>query len=308
MSATSRLSRLGIAGRGLGGALKLGGADSPMVELSQSLSDMPARRAAASALSRTDGSMPSTLHDTREFMLSSGSAPALHQRHQPLPARPTEETIEFSRGSPASELTFSRYGKERVKEWDGRPQKLPAGQIGFGFKAFSGESLPPDLIRGGGRFASRKRVKLGIRRRFRFDRNGKALAAIFALAVFEGHDVGPLRAAGRQGGQRLDRLFAPLRHGALVGEADAKSEQLADIGRRRDALGETFVEQALVAGETVAVMFQPRHQVGAQRFDVDAVERVEPHQKVVLDRGWNARPGGPMPERGPPFRRECIDQ
>src|SRR5437879_10842896 len=43
-----------------------------MVELSQSLSDMPARRAAASALSRTDGSMPSTLHDTREFMLSSG--------------------------------------------------------------------------------------------------------------------------------------------------------------------------------------------------------------------------------------------
>src|ERR1700681_4376536 len=44
-----------------------------MVELSQSFSDMPARRAAASALSRTDGSMPSTLHDTREFMLSSGS-------------------------------------------------------------------------------------------------------------------------------------------------------------------------------------------------------------------------------------------
>jgi hypothetical protein len=34
---------------------------------------MPARRAAASALSRTVGSMPSTLHDTREFMFSSGS-------------------------------------------------------------------------------------------------------------------------------------------------------------------------------------------------------------------------------------------
>src|SRR6476660_4319612 len=46
--------------------------ESPMVELSQSFNDMPARRAAASALSRTDGSMPSTLHDTREFMLSSG--------------------------------------------------------------------------------------------------------------------------------------------------------------------------------------------------------------------------------------------
>src|SRR5258707_120692 len=44
-----------------------------MLELSQSLSDMPARRAAASARSRTDGSMASTLHDTREFMLSSGS-------------------------------------------------------------------------------------------------------------------------------------------------------------------------------------------------------------------------------------------
>src|SRR5258706_13040437 len=43
-----------------------------MVQLRQSLSDMPARRAAASALSRTNGSMPSTLHDTREFMLSSG--------------------------------------------------------------------------------------------------------------------------------------------------------------------------------------------------------------------------------------------
>src|SRR3979411_941111 len=60
-------------GCGSGVLRKLGGADSPMVELSQSLSDMPARRAAASALSRTDGSMPSTLHDRREFMLSSGS-------------------------------------------------------------------------------------------------------------------------------------------------------------------------------------------------------------------------------------------
>src|ERR1700686_21423 len=46
--------------------------ESAMVELSQSFNDMPAWRAAASALSRTDGSMPSTLHDTREFMLSSG--------------------------------------------------------------------------------------------------------------------------------------------------------------------------------------------------------------------------------------------
>ncbi len=41
----------------------------PMVELSQSPSDIPARRADASALSRTDGSIPSTLNDTRAVML-----------------------------------------------------------------------------------------------------------------------------------------------------------------------------------------------------------------------------------------------
>src|SRR3981081_2458433 len=78
MSATSRVSALGIAGRCSGAARKLGGADSPMVELSQAFSAMPARRAAASALSRTDGSMPSTLHDTREFMLRSGSDSGAH--------------------------------------------------------------------------------------------------------------------------------------------------------------------------------------------------------------------------------------
>src|SRR5438093_3980129 len=49
-----------------------------------------------------------------------------------LPARPTEETILFPRRSPASELTFVPYGKERVKEWDARPQKLPGRQIGCG--------------------------------------------------------------------------------------------------------------------------------------------------------------------------------
>src|SRR5215217_1905402 len=110
MSATSRLSRLGVAGRGLEGALKLGGAGSPTVELSQSLSDMPARRAAASALSRTDGSMPSTLHDTREFMLSSGSDSGASCACS-LPARPPEETIEFRAGRLPQILTFSRYGK-----------------------------------------------------------------------------------------------------------------------------------------------------------------------------------------------------
>src|SRR3979490_3227113 len=73
MSRTSGVSRLGGTGGWSAGLWKFGGVKSPTVELSQSLSDMPARRAAASALSRTDGSMPSTLHDRREFMLSSGS-------------------------------------------------------------------------------------------------------------------------------------------------------------------------------------------------------------------------------------------
>jgi hypothetical protein len=92
-------------------APKLRGGGSPMVELSQSLRVMPARRAAASALSRTDGSMPSTLHDTREFMLSSGSAPALHLCAFSLPARPREETIEFRAGRLPQNLTFVPYGK-----------------------------------------------------------------------------------------------------------------------------------------------------------------------------------------------------
>jgi len=70
MSATSWFCCDGICIAGRSGDLrKSGGAESPRVELSQSFRDMPARRAAASALSRTDGSMPSTLHDTREFML-----------------------------------------------------------------------------------------------------------------------------------------------------------------------------------------------------------------------------------------------
>jgi len=81
------------------------------VELSQSFSDMPARRAAASALSRTDGSMPSTLHDTREFMLSSGSDSGAPTCAFSLPARPNEETIEFRAGRLPQKSTFSCYGK-----------------------------------------------------------------------------------------------------------------------------------------------------------------------------------------------------
>ena len=77
-----------------------------MVELSQSFNDMPARRAAASARSRTDGSMPSTLHDTREFMLSSGSAPARHLAPSASPRVPNEETIEFGAGRLPLRLDF----------------------------------------------------------------------------------------------------------------------------------------------------------------------------------------------------------
>jgi hypothetical protein len=89
---------------------KLRRRESPRVELSQSLSDMPARRAAASALSRTNGSMPSTLHDTREFMLSSGSDSGAHLRLQP-PRASQRRDNRIPRGSSASGTDFSCYGK-----------------------------------------------------------------------------------------------------------------------------------------------------------------------------------------------------
>src|ERR1700744_270235 len=100
---------------------KFGGAESPMVELSQSFSDMPARRAAASALSRTDGSMPSTLHVTREFMIPSGFDSGAPTWRLGLPARPERETIQFRAGRLPQTSTFSRQGKYRFKEWDRRP-------------------------------------------------------------------------------------------------------------------------------------------------------------------------------------------
>src|SRR5258708_33089346 len=98
--------------------------ESAMVEVSQSFSDMPAWRAAASALSRTDGSMPSTLHDTREFMLSSGFDSGAPPCAFSLPARPREETIELRAGRLPLASTFSCYGKQRVKESGGRARKL----------------------------------------------------------------------------------------------------------------------------------------------------------------------------------------
>src|SRR5258708_27745551 len=121
MSATSLASWLGSGARGGScGTRKSEAAEAPIVELSQSLSDMPARRAAASARSRTDGSMPSALHDTREFMLSSGFDSGASPGADSLPARPIEETIEFSAGRLPLRSTFSFYGKQRVKEWGRR--------------------------------------------------------------------------------------------------------------------------------------------------------------------------------------------
>ena len=80
-----------------------------MVEFSQSPSDMPARRAAASARSRTDGSIPSTLHDTREFMLWSGSELDATSACS-LPRASHREDNRNGRGSSASDPDFSGLG------------------------------------------------------------------------------------------------------------------------------------------------------------------------------------------------------
>src|ERR1700722_3980998 len=110
MSATSAVAWLGAIGH-RSAVGKSGRVESPMVELSQSFNDMPARRAAASALSRTDGSMPSTLHDTREFMVPSGSLRRPHLAPSASPRVPIEETIEFGAGRLPLTLTFVCHGK-----------------------------------------------------------------------------------------------------------------------------------------------------------------------------------------------------
>src|ERR1700690_2276915 len=111
MSATSRDSSLGSIGCGSGAVRKLAGGELQRGELSRSLKDMPAWRAEASAFSRTDGSMPSTLHDTREFMLSSGSDFGAPPAPSASPRVPVEETIEFRAGRLPLASTFSCYGK-----------------------------------------------------------------------------------------------------------------------------------------------------------------------------------------------------
>ena len=90
---------------------------------------------------------------------------------------------------------------------------------------------------------------------------------VLALAALKRQDVGPVG----NGGQGVDRLFAPFRDRALVAKADAQSEQFAGIRRGCAALRKALVQNAFIAGETIAVVLQSRHQVVAQRFDVDAV-------------------------------------
>ncbi|MFX5952701.1 hypothetical protein ABTE58_18665, partial [Acinetobacter baumannii] len=59
--------------------------------------------------------MPSILHDTREFMISSGSDSGATPAPQP-PRASQRKTIEFGAGRLPQRLTFSRHGKHRVKE------------------------------------------------------------------------------------------------------------------------------------------------------------------------------------------------
>eukprot|EP01035_Chromulina_nebulosa_P036629 gene36628-biopygen24095 len=65
---------------------------------------------------------------------------------------------------------------------------------------------------------------------------------------------------------------------------------------------------AVIAVGAVAVMLHACHQVVAQRIDIDAVECVEPDQKVVLHGGRAARPGGPVPQGGAAAGSEGVDE
>jgi hypothetical protein len=94
---------------------------------------MPARRAAASALSRTDESMPSTLHDTREFMLLSGydlkvlhlapsASPRIPKKRQSNSARAVCLWVRLFRVTVKNGLRnrFARLESFRPTEWTGR--------------------------------------------------------------------------------------------------------------------------------------------------------------------------------------------
>src|SRR5882757_3180580 len=83
----------------------------------------------------------------------------------------------------------------------------------------------------------------------------------FAPAAVDRRDARAI-GTGRQG---IERLFAPLCRGTLISKSHAKQEQLAGICRRCGILMEALFQNAFVAGETVAVIFQPCHEIDAQR-------------------------------------------
>src|SRR5689334_2956594 len=101
--------------------------------------------------------------------------------------------------------------------------------------------------------------------------SGTSLRLAVARGTLERYDVALHVAFACQRRQRVDRFLAPLRHHALVTQPELKAEQLADVGRRRLSFGKALVQQPFEALVTVAVVLEPRHQVGAEGFDVDAV-------------------------------------
>jgi hypothetical protein len=112
------------------------GSGLPIAEFSQSPKDIPARRAEASALSRTEGSIPSTLHDTRAVMPRSGHSAGSCQRVSD-PPRPLKRQSNFDARRLFPALTFSRYGKYPVNKrrrpydywFSGLKRQLEAGRV-----------------------------------------------------------------------------------------------------------------------------------------------------------------------------------
>src|SRR5687768_3244800 len=84
-----------------------------MTLLSQSETDIPARRAASSAVSRASGRRPFTFHGTPDFMLT--SAHGRGAGFQPLSNRHVLNERGYRRGPVPSQPTFAGQGKHSVK-------------------------------------------------------------------------------------------------------------------------------------------------------------------------------------------------
>src|SRR5713226_1906133 len=90
---------------------------------------MPARRAAASALSRTNGSMPSTLHDTREFMLSSGSDSGAPPAPSASPRVPEKRQSNSAGDVCLWHRLFRVTVNNRLRNWLADTESCRAGEI-----------------------------------------------------------------------------------------------------------------------------------------------------------------------------------